>query len=339
MLPRMSASPPSSASIREQAALWLARHQSGGLDGDDRRRLDAWLAADARHRREFEELCALWVAVGDLAGSPAVQAERRPAPRRRPWTWPWRPALAAVGVLLALAGILRFAGWEGPERTLHVATAGNEQREIVLDDGSRIQFDAGSTATIHLSPSSQRVVLDRGEAWFIVEHRPERRFEVETRAGRIVDIGTRFGVRLEDGERASVSVAEGEVDVSPRGGGTTRRLTAGMGLSVTPGGVGEPAPQDADAAFAWREGRLVFEGTPLREAVARMNRYCSEPLLVADRSLERMRVSGVFRIKDGPGFVWALEQTLPLRAVRRAGRIELVAIRPEGKDEPPALIR
>lgn len=330
--------PPPNGTVREQAAAWLARRQSDGLDAEGRRQLEAWLAADAGHRREFEDLCALWEAVGDLADHPAVRLEKAvPAPGRR---LPWRPILAAAFVLLAAVGLGWRAGWEGPEQVIHVTTQTGEGKEMQLADGTHLRFDVESTATIHVQRNRHRVTMERGQAWFDIPHRPERRFEVEVASGRIVDIGTRFGVRIEDGGSATVAVAEGEVEATlGDSGGAPRRVTAGESLSMAPERLGQPTPADADALFAWREGRLVFDRTPLAEAIARANRYRREPLVIAEPALGELQVSGMFRIEDAAGFVWALERGLGIRAVRREGRVELIPASAKGKASPPTLIR
>lgn len=324
-----------SAATREEAALWLSRRQSGAWTVDDGRRLDAWLADDPAHRREFERLRALWAAVGDLADSPVVRAERAAPVRRRAG---WRPALAAACLAAVAVGLFRLMPGELGGSLRSATTGFGERREIALADGSRIHLDADSAVTIQESGDRQRIVLERGEAFFVVAHRPERRFEVEAGPGRIVDIGTRFGVRRA-AERVTVGVAEGEVEVAT-GGGPPRRLIAGQGMVVSADGYLDQAfPWDADAAFAWREGRLVFERASLADVAAQANRYRREPLVVAEPALAGLRVSGVFRIDDAGGLVWALEQTLPLRAVARNGRIELVS-RPAGEREtPPVPIR
>ncbi|CAG1001012.1 Protein FecR [Rhodocyclaceae bacterium] len=330
---------PPTGTVREQAATWLARRQSGGLDAEGRRQLEIWLAADALHRKEFEALHALWEAVGDLADHPSVRAESLASAslRNRP---SWRPAVAVMAVLAVAVGLGWQAGLEGPEQVIQVTTKAGETKEVRLADGTTLHFDVDSAATVRARDDRQRVVLERGGAWFDIPHRPERRFEVETPSGRIVDIGTRFGVRLEADGRTTLAVAEGEVEAGLRHGDESpRRVTAGQGLTLSSDRLGQPASINAEALFAWREGRLVFDRTPLAEAVARANRYRREPLVVADPALSELQVSGVFRIEDGTGFVWALEQGLAVRALRRDGRVELVSAGSQRTSSPPALLR
>ncbi|HTY98590.1 MAG TPA: FecR domain-containing protein [Rhodocyclaceae bacterium] len=312
--------PSDEALIREQAAAWFARRRSGAWSGADATGLAAWLAADGRHRTEYAQLAALWSAVGDLADRPLVRAERQP---RRAAFRAWWPALGFALLLLAAVGLFRALP-ELTERREAVVTGPGERKEIALADGSRIQLDADSAILLRSGTRGDTVVMERGEAYFTVVHRPERRFAVEAGPGRIVDIGTRFGVRRE-GEGVRVAVAEGEVEVSS-GRAEPLRLTAGQSLAIAAdGAVGPVAAADADAAFAWREGRLVFDRTPLAEAVARINRYWREPLVIADPSLGGLKLSGNFRLDDVRGLLWALEQTLPLNVSRQGGRIKLVA--------------
>ncbi len=326
--------------IRERAAAWFARRQSGTWTTDDAEGLSGWLAADARHRHEYDQLAALWSAVGDLADSPVVRAERsagRPSP---PWWRPaWRPALSFALLVVAAVGLARLLPWTDTAKSQAIATGLGERREIALDDGSRIQLDADSALTIYASGSRQTVILERGEAFFTVAHRPERRFEVDAGPARIVDIGTRFGVSRV-GAQVLVDVTEGSVEVGAGADAAPRPLTAGQAATITADGtVGHPFASDGEAAFAWRDGRLVFDRTPLREAVARVNRYWRKPLAVVDPELAGLQLSGSFRIDDADGLLWAMEQTLPLRAVERGGRIELVAATSQATDTPAQLIR
>ena len=314
--------PPISAdvtTIREQAAAWFARRQSGEWRDEDGIELAAWLAADDRRRKEYDQLATLWSLVGDLADRPLVRAEREP--QRLP-PRPWRPALGFALVLVAAVVLFRYLP-ELSERREAVVTATGERKELTLADGSRIQMDADSALLLRSGTRGDTVVLERGEAFFTVVHRPDRRFTVEAGSGQVVDVGTRFGVRRE-GEGARVAVAEGEVEVNA-GRAASLRLTAGQGVAFTDGLVGSVASADASVIFAWHEGRMVFDRTPLVEAVARINRYRKEPLVVVDHSLDGVALSGSFRIDDPNGLLWAMEQTLPLRVRHSAGHIELLA--------------
>lgn len=323
--------------VREQAAEWLARIESGRMDALSKRQFEAWLAADAHHRREMETLRALWLAMDDLRDSPVVRAELHPA--RQPITR-WWAGFAIASLLCFVVGFSHLSGWPTEVQSQQIVTLPGERKAVALDDGSRLHLDTDSALSIHLSKGAYRIVLERGEAYFEVEHHSDRLFEVEAGGARVVDIGTRFGVRLEAEGRVSVVVAEGEVEVSllDQGAGYLR-LSAGQAVDVASNALGPLLAVDADAALAWREGRLVFDQMPLGQALFRLNRYHRNVLAIGDPSLEKLRVSGVFRVDDLDGFLWALEQTQPIKAVRRLGGIDLVAARSDGKTTPPLPVR
>ena len=53
--------------IDNEAAVWTWRLDSGGLTGDGRGELDAWLREDPRNRRTFEELRQTWSVLDRLS--------------------------------------------------------------------------------------------------------------------------------------------------------------------------------------------------------------------------------------------------------------------------------
>lgn len=310
--------------IAEQAAWWFSRWRNGELPIPEQRRLEAWLGEDVRHRHEFDQLHAIWEAAGDLAESPIVHAERflpaaRPAWRRTTW----QPLLAALLLVVSASGaILWFFAEPVPPALLTVTSRHGERKQLALDDGSRLFLDADTAITLRSTPTLQRVVLEHGAIYCEVPHRPERRFEVMAGDLRIADIGTQFGVRRQGGG-VVVAVTEGEIEVQPKNGGVSR-LIAGQGANLDDTGRHIGAI-DVDAAFAWHDGRLVFDRTPLAEAVAVANHYRRQPLVIADPALEMLPMSGTFNIDDPQGLLWAIQQALPLRAIPRENRIDLVA--------------
>jgi transmembrane sensor len=68
--------------------------------------------------------------------------------------------------------------------------------------------------------------------------------------------------------------------------------------------------------LAWREGAIVFDGVPLSQAIAEIERYTDARILVSDPQIAAMRVGGRFRTDDLQGIFQALEAALPIR-IRR----------------------
>jgi len=80
-----------------------------------------------------------------------------------------------------------------------------------------------------------------------------------------------------------------------------------------------------DAAIAWRRGEIVFEDTPLAEAIAEMNRYSPVVLAMDVPQGFAYPVSGVFRSGDSEAFAKAVADIYGLELARRPNRVLLSA--------------
>jgi transmembrane sensor len=118
-----------------------------------------------------------------------------------------------------------------------------------------------------------------GEAFFTVAHDADRPFMVRAGATVARDIGTAFTVRRYSGEPVRVAVAEGVVGI---GAMQLRR-----GDVATVDGVNTTVVRGTPLGpyVAWVQGGLVFDATPLRQAVADLSRMYDLEIVVADSGL------------------------------------------------------
>lgn len=267
----------------EAALDWLLALQAAPGERELRRRLDAWLAASARHRRAFAEAQAVWDATGGLA----VDRSAWPKPaRRRPRRWPALAAAVALGVLAALGGPPAL------ERLRHDYVAGTAERlSAELPDGSRLQLDARSVADFAEGGEARTLTLHRGGLYVDVTADAARPFRVEAGDTRVTVTGTRFAVRRVAGE-THVAVAEGDVHVA-REAGRVMRLGAGQASAG-----GRPEAVSPERVAAWRRGQLVLRDATVGEAVARIGHYHRGLIHFGDDALARRRVSGIFDLDD-----------------------------------------
>ncbi|WZB72508.1 hypothetical protein WJ968_15115 [Achromobacter xylosoxidans] len=139
--------------------------------------------------------------------------------------------------------------------------------------------------------------------------------------------GTRFNVR-HDGGQMAVAVESGSVEViaGPWWNGQRVKLPVGYGVRMAGGGeTVRIQPVDVATLTAWRQGKTVFNDTPLAEVVREINRYRAQPIQVAP-ALARVRISGVFDVDDTGAFLKALPALVPLRVQPRAdGGADLLA--------------
>ena len=305
---------------RQEAASWFARLSQRRVSTDDIKAFSAW-RRDPDNARAYERVESVWSATNTLAGDPDISALTAEAlgkapPRVRARVMVsrlWKPlgsvALAAVAVIAA--GTL----WT-VNRPLDYATAVGEQRTVRLDDGSRVTLDTGTRIQIRLRDDRRSVALLSGQAFFDVAGDPARPFVVTAGDTHVTAIGTRFDVRrMDDGAR--VTLVEGRVSVRETDQGDS-------GWSLNPGqqvvtAAARPAVATVDIAqeTSWTTGRLIFKATPIRTAVAEINRYSDEKIELQASHIADIPVSGVFDTGDTDGFIAALQDLYSMKAERR----------------------
>ncbi|MDB6060279.1 MAG: fecR family protein [Verrucomicrobiaceae bacterium] len=224
-------------------------------------------------------------------------------------------AAIAIALLLVVAGVLRF---DPTYRTEHFATAIGERREVALSDGSHITLNTNTALDLEWHLRTRRVLLATGQVLFDVEHARYRPFLVAAGSTQIRVVGTAFDVRREHDD-VTVTVLRGKVAVR-NANGDEALLTIGQRALSNSTGLGSTQTVDSAVTTLWRDGKLVFDRTPLREALAEIQRYSREPIVLgADLSLAEQRVSGVFAIDNASAVLDLLPQILPVALVHLAG--------------------
>lgn len=321
------------APLYEAAAAWRAE-EARGLTPRRRLALDAWLAADPTHVRAYEAALEADEIVVLHAADPEFMALRHAALAARPvrFTPPASLIAASVAALVVLAGGGWWALGEGrlartpapaaaPAMPARYSTEVGERSTVVLPDGSTMALNTASVAEVAYSDAERRVRLLRGQALFTVAHGQAAPFRVQAGDRMITATGTRFDVRL-DGDQLRVALVEGGVRVAPLAARTrdaaAETLEAGEVLTVAPGRPASIRAEDVARATSWRDGLVVFEDTPLDQAVAEINRYATRPIILDGTGPARHRISGAFRTGEPGRFADTLTDLFPLRAERSA---------------------
>jgi transmembrane sensor len=304
--------------IRAEAAVWLARLHSDQRSEEMERNFRVWLAGNAQRAAAFERMTNTWEATGALRSRPVVAAPE-PATKQQRRGVPWIAATQALAAALVLAVTIGFALRLLPANdtppTSVVETSLGERRSLQLEDGSRLMLNTDSRVSVAFTADSRIIELQRGQARFEVAKDPDRPFIVRAGGKQIVAHGTQFDVRWTD-ERLSIVLFEGRVSVlaaqqSPDRAGI--RMTPGDRLLFEQPTIAIKSAPDLEREEAWVAGRAIFERTPLREAVAEINRYARRPLQLGDASLAELPISGTFSVDDVDAFARALADVLSLR--------------------------
>ncbi|WHZ20553.1 MAG: Iron siderophore sensor protein [Rhodanobacteraceae bacterium] len=343
--------------IERDATLWLARRDAGGWSDRQQAALDAWLAQATAHRVAFLRLEASWEQAARLKilsagathdGIPARGAwldspyfaplasdalAAAPAPvrgiRRRPRARHW-PVLAAVAAsLLAVVIAMGSLAWRD---ATHVdrgewRTTLGAQQVVQLADGSTATLGSNTRLRVELSRRERDLYLPQGEAFFDVAHDPARPFVVHAAGYRVTAVGTRFDVCRDDSGKLRVVVTRGLVRLqSARDPAQAPAMLPAGSIATVDGGdvlVRNVSPDEARERLSWRNGYAVFHGTPLAEAVEEFNRYNTRKIVIADPSLDALRVGGNFRLDNSAAFVRLVQEVFPVRVAQGSDRIVL----------------
>jgi len=231
--------------------------------------------------------------------------------------------LAAASVVLLLVGAygVRLAVVRPS-----VAAQFGEIKDRVLPDGSEVTVNADSRVTYSRgwTDGKDREVWLKGEAFFHVAKTPMKsRFIVHTDHFDIIVTGTRFNAVNRPGE-ANVLLKEGSV---------TLYTGKGKDLNMKPGdfvafrGIGstdEPLEKKAvktDSVLAWKEHKLLFNNTPLREVVEIIKQHYGVEILLADPSVGERTVFGIMANDNLDVLLQALQATSDFEVVRNGAVI------------------
>ena len=307
----------------DAAVDWFVRMNSGDVSRSTRLEHEAWLAEDDRNRERFE---AVQRSMGDLAplddwmDTEVDRLNARVAARHA-----WRNR-GLVGLASAAAAVAVVTVWITTNPADFYTTERAEQREISLDDGSRIHLNTASSVAVRYSSEERTVELNSGEGVFDVSRDAQRPFVVAAADAEVVAIGTQFRVRLGGGD-VTVTVLEGAVAVFNRptsgatepGSGPSESeptlLYANDQITMSNGVMTAVESVNASVATAWREGKLIYHATPLRQVVAEMSRYTPIELAVAD-GVPDHPITGLIQIRSPDAMLRFISNAVPVTPVR-----------------------
>jgi len=322
--------------------LLIDRYLAGDLSPAERARVDAWLQAHPRDAQLLRELPrtslgaahsastdAAWQALAarlQAAGQDDLSARRArmASDVRQRTASPWlrRVTRVAAALLVVVGGVATWRATRGGSLT---APLGRDVTTL-LPDGSRVTLAAGSTLRwgAGFGRGARDVALE-GEGYFDVVHDDARPFRVRTRNAVAQDVGTRFVVRAwPELPAVDVAVEEGVValmdTLRPRMDKATL-LNAGQPGRLLDTGV--QVTSDVESALAWMRGELLFDETPLAEALPAIGRRF-DVTLTADPALANRRLTARFAAQSLDDVLGALRLALGVQ-VETTGKTVFIA--------------
>ncbi len=304
----------------------LARYLSGAASPSEEKVVESWRQASAENERMFvlmqtawetperehesSNLDLLWHAMVEKAGleqsaagsTPSFAAEQ--TRRTQPWRGLMHPdnyhrVLRYVALFVAVLGIGYVAGIfdGGSDRgaTITLTVPYGQRDSVVLDDGSRVALDAGSSLRYARDMAGElREVFLTGEGYFEVASDPRRPFVVHANHARVQVVGTKFNVRAwQPDNKVTVAVTEGRVALgADRENGQSVLISGGQASAIRTGAAPDtPRAVDTATFLGWMQNEVTFEDAPLREILAQLERWYDVRFQIPDRALAAERLN------------------------------------------------
>ena len=315
--------------IRKQASEWLVE-RDGGWEDRRREAFEAWKSLDIRHEIAVRDLEASWNRMQQLRlmiEDPTL----RPNPdflfdaggRKSRQRVSFNIRMGSIAAILAISLLV----WFGIQRMAHhdavyateYATTFNDYKQVTLQDGSILELNASSHVEIDFTEQRRSIVLHHGEAHFQVENDASRPFLVEAGSIAVKAVGTAFNVRY-DANEVQVLVTEGRVSVDassmedlPFGEISdvvlVPELVAGNQATISTNSINlvplisKVDLEEFETLLAWKGPRLLFNATPLEEAVRQFNEYNDVQVYLFGDELKNLTIGGSFLVEDVEAFV------------------------------------
>jgi transmembrane sensor len=279
-----------------------------------------------------------------------VRTPRRRASSGRnlaPWATAAACAALVIGIWTDHRAEQRREASRPPKQELarEYRTDRGQRASVTLPDGSAFQLGPISVLRVPSGYGAPaRVVELEGDGYFNVTHDAKHPFSVRTARSTIRDIGTRFVVRARAAEpRVEVAVADGKVAIDPIVSAAAMRrvarnrgsllVGAGQAAMIDEQGLARLLPRSAVAAqFAWTRGEFVFDHVPVPRVLAELSRWYGSTFVLADQSLDTVRLTTVLKGETMLEALVVLETSLDVDARVDADRVTLT---PHSKSERP----
>lgn len=317
----------------------ITRYFLGEISAEEMRVLEQWVLAGPENRKIFEEYGKTSKAIEKSGTGPTINLDQEWAALKHKMSGYPQPVslnlspdypllhpvsrllpnnlfrIAALFLLLAIPVFLLYQ-YYGPPKEKHIV-AGKEVVSCTLPDGTLVALNAGSTLVFpsKFDPSSRLVALT-GEAWFEVAPDPAKPFILTTGHIRIEVVGTSFLVNtLKGNDVSEIILASGKVnacfserpDIKTSLAPGDKTLFQARGFTIT-----KDANSDINY-LSWKTKRMVFNNTPLPEAVALLNKVYHYPVRIRDNGLDHYRITATFDHQSLESVLNVFKATLDLQ--------------------------
>jgi transmembrane sensor len=273
--------------------------------------LQEWVADSPAHETEFREVILILDAAKLYYKEPVnqqnnwakiaayIKQNKQPIKRKFPFA---KLAMAVSLLILTGIGFSYYKKYKAnPQNQLtEITTPYGQQSSFILPDSSIVYLNAGSKLKYpkHF-PTNKRLIQLEGEAFFDVKHNPKQPFIIQTGNVNTTVPGTSFNVKAFPKEsHITITVKTGKASVAFKESNRpaiTNYLLPDQQLQInTETGEINKNEINAEAISDWRNYRMVFYNTPLKEITSTIERTYKLDIELEAPSLATIKITTAF---------------------------------------------
>lgn len=207
-------------------------------------------------------------------------------------------AIALVGTALYFQETTAPIISETENTMVMIATSIGEKEEVILSDGTKVIVNANSVLSYPASfAGNTREVMLKGEAFFEVTENKEKPFIVNTNEGMDIKVlGTVFNVKsYPEDKKVETTLVSGKVQVVERKDNKTVLLYPSQRATYNKTDDRLIIDKvETDHLISWKDGRLIYDETPLKDVIKDLERVYDVTFLVDSKELLEYKFKGVF---------------------------------------------
>lgn len=299
--------------LKETYEEMIGKYLAKELSPSESEELMKWANERPENQRLFEHIQSTWTMAGLATSeefSPNVEAawtkvqlrihKGQVANERGAKVIKLFPApllkIAASLTILMIFGALVFLYLKNGNQTIQLA-AKEQRTSFALPDGSQVWLQAQSTLSYSRDfQRDTREVKLEGEGFFEIKRDESKPFIVLGKKTKVQVLGTSFVVHSNPREEQEyVVVASGKVqfsDLSDEQNNVV--MTAGDEAFYLPNKKIEHKVNSSQNATAWKDSRLQFDNTPLKQVLTDLELYYGTKIEVDNQALLNCQFTGDF---------------------------------------------
>lgn len=304
--------------IDNEASYWYSCNKDG-LSLSQEKLFSTWIEETIEHKKAYdtigkiEDICSSF---DDEYLNNLEQEALSTAKRSRIFGNLKYYASAAVFILAVCIGIFKVNEYYSPSYINTLISETKPIKDLLLPDGSLLSLDAKSKINISFYVSERRVELLKGQVLFDIKRDEKRPFIITSGSTQIQVLGTSFEVK-KSADFTRVRVSSGKVKVSyvynenkaPR---ILSLLTKGDEITVNSlGKVVLISSVDVSNIALWKDNKIFFDNTSIKDAVNELSKYITKKIEVDDK-IASLAITGKFFLDKPNKFFEAISSIHPL---------------------------